>query len=217
VSSCRVSSCSNPTQSPRRGGELGFGTGAAGAWTMRSTTVMAVRPEVAARAWAHAVLRQPAEHHLGIGPRLRTTIGRQHQAHALAAARRRAPSASTSRAWSRPAMPGCWPNPVLRAVTPRPTGYRIGSIRAAHRCEFVGLVSRAGAFAMTAYQEQSWLPVSSRTRERLSRPARKLVGRIVTAGMQQVWAVLWTSCLGCAIPLSDGESDITWPEVLQCG
>ncbi len=89
-------SSSSPGQS-RRVGASGTRTS-----TRRSMTATADRPEPAARACAQARCRQVAEHHLGIGPRLRGVIGPPHQPQVVAAVRRSRPSIS---ARARPSGP----------------------------------------------------------------------------------------------------------------
>jgi hypothetical protein len=81
---------------PRRIGVTGTGTS-----TRRSTTSTADRPDAAARVCSQARCRQVAEHHFGIGPRLRGVMGPPHQAQSLAAFRRPGERFSSSTASDR--------------------------------------------------------------------------------------------------------------------
>jgi hypothetical protein len=62
--------------------------------TRRSTTCTAARPEFAAWLCSQARCRQVAEHHFGIGPRLRGVIGPPHHPQVFAAMRRSRPYAA---------------------------------------------------------------------------------------------------------------------------
>ena len=78
--------------------------------TRRSTTFTADRPEAAALACSQARCRQVAEHHFGIGPRLRGVIGPPHHPQARAVSRRSRPATS---AWG--ALDGVAPAGVCSA------------------------------------------------------------------------------------------------------
>ncbi len=93
-SSSDASRSASPSSRP-----AGTGLGCSASWPGSSakdasTTATAQRPGAAARVCSQARCRPVAEHHLGIGPRLRGLVGPPHQPQTVAAARRCGPSPS---------------------------------------------------------------------------------------------------------------------------